>query len=111
MHAAAAARITLRTVQELDELAKTVLPMSYDVRDSAKLGFCDGLLSIENPDTPTEEDVTTVGTAIAGAVRRARSGPVDLSNRLDSEAAIQTRQVSRAVRDLLRARWFGEPGS
>jgi biotin-independent malonate decarboxylase gamma subunit len=111
MHAAAGARITLRTVQELDELAKTVLPMSYDVGDWAKLGFCDGLLSIENPDTPTEEDVTTVGAAIAGAVRRARSGPVDLSNRLDSEAAIQTRQASHAVRDQLRVQWSGGPGS
>jgi malonate decarboxylase beta subunit len=111
MHEAAAARITLRTVQELNELAKTVLPMSYDVRDWAKLGFCDGLLMVENPDSPTKEDVTIVGAAIADAVRRARRGPVDLSNRLDSDAAIQTRHASRAVRDLLRAQWSGQPGS
>ena len=53
MHKAAAARITLRTVDELDELAKTIVPMSYDVQDWAKLGFCDGLLTVANADDPT----------------------------------------------------------
>ena len=53
MHKAAAARITLRTVDELDELAKTILPMSYNVEDWAKLGFCDALLKVDNADSPT----------------------------------------------------------
>ncbi len=111
MHQAAAARITMRTVRQLQDLAKTVLPMSYDVRDWAKLGFCDGLLTVQNPDHPAEDDVASVGAAIAEAVRRARSGPVDLSNRLDSDAAVQTRRASRAVRDLLRVQWPGESGT
>ncbi|MDT7761295.1 MAG: malonate decarboxylase beta subunit, partial [Mycobacterium sp.] len=108
MHKAAAARITLRTVDELDELAKTIVPMSYNVEDWAKLGFCDGLLKVENADTPTPHDVETVGTAITGAVHRARSGPVDLSTRLDSDAAVTTRHASRAVRDLLAQQWNPE---
>ena len=54
MHKAAAARITLRTVDELDELAKTIVPMSYDVEDWAKLGFCDGLLKVDDADAPTQ---------------------------------------------------------
>ena len=49
MHKAAAARITLRTVDELDELAKTIVPMSYHVEDWATLGFCDGLLTSRMP--------------------------------------------------------------
>jgi biotin-independent malonate decarboxylase beta subunit/biotin-independent malonate decarboxylase gamma subunit len=109
MHKAAAARITLRTVDQLDELAKTVAPLSYRVEDWARLGFCDALLNVENADAPTAHDVETVGAAIAAAVRRARSGPVDLSNRLDSEAAITTRHASRAVRDLLARQWNPEP--
>jgi biotin-independent malonate decarboxylase beta subunit/biotin-independent malonate decarboxylase gamma subunit len=108
MHKAAAARITLRTVDELDELAKTIVPMSYHVQDWAKLGFCDGLLTVENADTPTPHDVETVGTAITDAVHRARSGPVDLSTRLDSDAAVTTRHASRAVRDLLARQWNPE---
>lgn len=105
MHKAAAARITLRTVDELDELAKTILPMSYNVEDWARLGFCDGLLKVHNADSPTRDDVETVSAAIADAVQRARSGPVDLSNRLDSDAAVTTRHASRAVRDLLAQQW------
>jgi len=109
MHKAAAARITLRTVDQLDELAKTIVPLSYQVEDWAKLGFCDGLLSVENADAPTAHDVEIVDAAIADAVQRARSGPVDLSNRLDSDAAVTMRHASRAVRDLLARQWNPEP--
>ena len=109
MHKAAAARITLRTVDELDELAKTVVPMSYDVEDWAKLGFCDGLLKVHDPDAPTQHDVEKVSGAIVNAVARARRGPLDLSNRLDSEAAVATRRASRAVCELLARQWNPEP--
>lgn len=108
MHAAAAARITLRTIDELNELAKTILPMSYRVQDWAKLGFCDGLLSVENADSPTQTDVEKANKAIADATDRARRGPLDLSNRLDSDAAVTTRHASRAVRELLAGQWNPE---
>jgi len=108
MHKAAAARITQRTVDQLDELAKTIAPLSYRVEDWAKLGFCDGLLNVENADAPSAHDVETVGAAIAYAVQRARRGPVDLSNRLDSDAAVTMRHASRTVRDLLARQWNTE---
>jgi len=85
------------------------VPLSYQVEDWAKLGFCDGLLSVENADAPTAHDVEIVDAAIADAVQRARSGPVDLSNRLDSDAAVTMRHASRAVRDLLARQWNPEP--
>lgn len=106
MHKEAAARITMRTVDELDALATTILPMSYDVRDWAKLGFCDDLLTVQNADAPTPADLTAVRTALDDAIERARTGPLDLSNRLDSEAAVSTRHASRAVRDLLARQWI-----
>jgi biotin-independent malonate decarboxylase beta subunit/biotin-independent malonate decarboxylase gamma subunit len=109
MHKAAAARITLRTVDELDELAKTIAPLSYRVEDWAKLGFCDGLLKVENADSPTAQDIEAVRAAIADAVQRARSGPVDLSSRLDSDAAVTARRASRAVRDRLARQWNPGP--
>ena len=105
MHKAAAARITLRTVDELDALAKTIVPMSYDVADWATLGFCDGLLKVADADEPTPADVESVTAAINNAVRRARRGPLDLSNRLDSDAAATTRRASHAVRELLARQW------
>ena len=74
MHKAAAARITLRTVAELDELGKTVLPISYDVRDWAQLGFCDGLLAVQDADAPTAEDTAVVGGAVTDGDRGRAAG-------------------------------------
>lgn len=105
MHKAAAAKITLRTEEQLDELAKTIAPMSYSVEDWATLGFCDGLLKVENPEAPTAADIAYVDHAIIEAIERARSGPWDLSNRLDSPGAIKLRQASRHVRDALSREW------
>jgi malonate decarboxylase beta subunit len=109
MHKAAAARITMRTVEQLDELAKTIVPMSYDVRAWASLGLCDGLIEVDNADAPTQDDVVKVNGELTDAAERARRGPLDLSNRLDSEAAVTTRHASRAVRDLLARQWDPEP--
>jgi hypothetical protein len=39
MHKEPAARITRRTVAQLEELAKSVTPLSYNIRDYAKLGL------------------------------------------------------------------------
>ena len=105
MHRAAAARITLRTVEQLDELAASVLPLSYDVRDWAKLGFCDALVRVADADVPTPTDVETVRRAISDAVERARVGPVDLSDRLDSPGAVEVRGASRRVRAALVEQW------
>jgi malonate decarboxylase beta subunit len=110
IHKQAAARITLRTVAQLDELAKTIPPLSYDVRVWATLGFCDGLLKVSSAESPTPDDVQTVAQAISGAVARARSGPADLSNRLESADARRNRKASRAVRDTLNRQWTEHSG-
>lgn len=109
MHRPAAARITLRTVDELDELAKTVVPLSYRVADWATLGYCDGLLTVGSADRPSADDIAVVGAAIEAAMARARTGPRDLSNRLSSPAAARTRRASLAVRDALRQQWGRTP--
>ena len=105
MHKHAAANITLRSVEQLDELAKTIPPLSYNVRDWATLGFCDGLLAVDDADSPSDRDVRTVTQAINDAIVRARSGPTDLSNRLESDHAKTNRKASRAVRDVLARQW------
>src|ERR1700678_829776 len=60
MHKAAAARITRRSVAELETLARKIAPMSYDIRDYAKLGLLHKLLHPQSPDEPTPEDITMV---------------------------------------------------
>ena len=105
MHEAAAARITLRTVAELEDLAAHILPLSFDVRDWAKLGFCDGLLSVTDAAHPGTEDVAAVRAAVHEAIDGARTGPRDLSNRLDSACAIKNRAASRTVRTAMTEQW------
>lgn len=109
MHKPAAARITLRTVEQLDELAKTIPPLSYNVRDWATLGFCDELLTVRDAESPTPHDVDVVSRALGEAVRRAREGPRDLSNRLESAFAHTNRRASRAVRESIAKQWNSPP--
>jgi biotin-independent malonate decarboxylase beta subunit/biotin-independent malonate decarboxylase gamma subunit len=105
MHEAAAARITLRTVDELEKLAARILPLSFEVRDWAKLGFCDGLLTVTDAAHPGTDDVAAVRDAVHAAVEGARTGPRDLSNRLDSPGAIENRVASRKVRSAMTQQW------
>jgi len=101
IHKPAAARITLRTIAELDELAKTVTPLSFDVRVWATLGYCDGLLKVSDADQPSSADVDLARGALADAVTRARLGPRDLTNRLQSPA----RRASVRARQRLAEQW------
>lgn len=105
MHKEAAARITLRTVEQLDELAKTIAPLSYAVTQWATLGLCDGLIDVSDADEPTTDDIATVRAALSSAVNRARTGPLDLSNRRESDAAKKVRTASRNVYQTLAAQW------
>ena len=105
MHKEAAARITRRSVAELERLGHEIAPMSYDVKDYAKLGLLYKLLHVENPLQPTATEVETVKQALIEAIQDARAGSTDLSNRLKSDAAKQTRKASIAVRTMLEAQW------
>jgi biotin-independent malonate decarboxylase gamma subunit len=106
MHKAAAARVTLRSVEELEKLAKKIVPMSYDIRDYAKLGLLYKLLHVEDPEKPSAEDIRNVQNELVGAIADARSGPVDLRNRLESKGARETRKASLLVRSKLEAQWL-----
>jgi biotin-independent malonate decarboxylase gamma subunit len=106
MHKEAAARITRRSVRNLEELGKTLPPLSYDVRDFARLGVLHKLLHVENPDQPTAEAIGTVAAELAAAIADTRSEPVDL-NRLESSQARQTRQASILARQRLESQWRG----
>lgn len=105
MHAEAAARITLRSVEELKVLGHRILPLSYDIRDYAKLGLLHKLLSVENPDTPSQAAVANVRQELIGAIVDARSGSTDLVNRIESAGALEWRQAGQAARALMREQW------
>ena len=101
----AAARVTRRTVEELDKLAETVIPMSYKIEDYAKLGTLYKLIDGVNVDSPQPKQVDQVRADLLAAIADARSGQRDLSNRLQSQGAQTNRSATLVVRQRLAAEW------
>jgi malonate decarboxylase gamma subunit len=106
MHKEPAARITRRTVAQLEELAKSVTPLSYNVRDYAKLGLLYKLLPVSNPEAPSADEISLVREAIAEAIADTRKGPTDLHNRFN--AAQTARKATRLIRARLEEQWNQE---
>lgn len=92
MHQAAAARITRRSEEELEALASKIAPLSYAIRDYAKLGLLHKLLHPQTPDSPSPEDVAMVRSELIAAIGDARAKPVDLRNRRESKEAWETKK-------------------
>jgi malonate decarboxylase gamma subunit len=105
MHKEAAARITLRTVAELDELGHKIAPLSYDIHDYAKLGLLHKLLHVEDPDRPSQATIAQIQKELIDAVADARAGSTDLSNRLTSPGAREMRKASLAARARMEEQW------
>lgn len=101
MGKASAARVTLRSVEELEKLAASVPPMAYDIDSYASLGLLWETLSVERIEQPSAADLTSVIDCLMAAIKDARSGPDDLSSRLGAT----NRAASSKVRELLRAQW------
>jgi len=106
MHKTAAARITRRSVEELEKLAKKIPPMSYDIRDYAKLGLLYKLLHVENPEKPSQQEIRNVQRELVAAIADARTSPVDLHSRLESKGALEMRKASILVRTKMEAQWL-----
>lgn len=106
MHKAAAARITLRSVEELERLGHQIAPLSYDIHDFARLGLLHKLLHVEDPDTPSQTTVAQVQKELIDAVADARAGSKDLSNRLTSQGAREMRKAGLAARARMEEQWF-----
>jgi malonate decarboxylase gamma subunit len=105
MHKEAAARITRRSVADLERLGHEIIPMSYDVRDFAKLGLLYKLLHTVDPLHPTPSEIERVKQAFVEAIDDVRAGSPDLSNRFASTEAKAARKAGIAVRTLMEAQW------
>ena len=103
----AAARVTRRSVEEVEELGERIPPMAYHVRAFASLGLLHRLISGVNGDEPSVVDVERVRRELVDAVADARKGGPDLFRRLLGDAARQTRAASIEVRRRLAEQWNG----
>jgi malonate decarboxylase gamma subunit len=101
----AAARVTRRTVEELECLGERIVPMAYDVHSFARLGLVHKLIEGINADAPVGADVERVRAELIAAIADARGGSRDLGQRLRSPAAQETRAASIEVRRRLSEQW------
>lgn len=100
------ARVTRRTVEELDEIAEEVPATAYDVASFARLGALHRLIEGIDAAEPDAEEVETVREALAEAISSARhDGSIGLSYRLASPEARRHRDASLRVRERLAEEW------
>lgn len=106
MSKASAARITKRTIAELEEATKKVPAMAYDVRSYSTLGPLYRLLSGIQADAPQSADVATVEQTISEAIDSTKGAPRDLSFRLETKEALAGgRAATLKVRKALSEQW------
>lgn len=102
MGKAAAARVTLRSVEDLERLAADVPPMAYDIASYATLGLLWKLVDVDSAGQPSVDDVQVVRSALVAALDNIKTDPApDLRSRLGGV----NRQASSLVREKLRAQW------
>jgi malonate decarboxylase gamma subunit len=105
MRKQSAARVTRRSVDELEELGKTVIPMAYDARQYTKLGLLHQLITGINADAPSPDQVAGVVDRVASAIADIRKQPGDLTSRLNNADARVTRAASIEVRRKMAEQW------
>ncbi|MFM0695855.1 biotin-independent malonate decarboxylase subunit gamma [Paraburkholderia graminis] len=101
----AAARVTRRTVEALDALGETIVPMSYSMASFAKLGLLDRLIEGIDADAPDAAQIARVQQVLCEQIGSARVGSRTLARRLESAAAQKNRAASIEVRRRLAEQW------
>lgn len=98
-----AARVTLRTVEQLEALSARIPPMAYDIVNYASLGLLTGgSLQVGSAEQPDADDLQSVRTHLAGCIGQARKDGCGIDNRLGAA----NRQASAHVRTLMREQWL-----
>ncbi|MET0638065.1 MAG: biotin-independent malonate decarboxylase subunit beta [Chitinophagaceae bacterium] len=98
-----AARITKRTIAELEEAIKKVPAMAYDINNYYTLGALDELIDVVDADEPVAEDIKKVTDELIRAIN-ANDGT--LTHRLKTKPAVtEGRVTSILVRNKLDQQW------
>jgi malonate decarboxylase beta subunit len=105
MSAAAVARVTKRTHQEVTELEARIPAVARDVRSFASLGGIDQLVSCNMADSPDEDTIARVYLELQKAFEELRRNPREPKDRLNSAGARESRRMSHLVRARLEAEW------
>ncbi|KQQ54729.1 biotin-independent malonate decarboxylase subunit gamma [Pseudomonas sp. Leaf127] len=101
MGKASAARVTQRSVDELEKLAASIAPMAYDIDSYASLGLLWETLTVGRIEQPGADDLAQVRQVLNAAIADVRRSGRDLSGRLGA----RHRAASAQVRQRLREQW------
>lgn len=100
-----AARVTKRSIHELEEAAKKVPSIAYDIRSYSTLGSLYNLVEGINADNPSMEDINKIKSILIEAIKAAKENTYDLSDRLKTKQAVIGRAFSIKVRERLKEEW------
>lgn len=96
-----AARITLRSVEQLEALAATIPPMAYDIKNYSSLGLLWKSVDVEQAAAPTENDVVSIQQTLVDALVDIETNGNDLSLRLQGE----NRKATLSIRQQMEKVW------
>lgn len=109
MSKASSARITQRTIAELEEATKHVPAMAYDIENYQKLGSLYNLIKGVKGYDSSDEAVKTVKKALDEAFKSLEGVKPDLSFRYTNDIAVEGvaggRKATNKVRALMDAQW------
>lgn len=97
-----AARVTKRTIKEIEDAAKVVPAIAYDIQSFNKLGSLEELIDGVNADNPSDKDFETVKSSLLKALSKANS---TISNRLENPNSKEGRKMSLLVRAKIAEQW------
>ena len=100
-----AARITKRTVEELDEAAKKIPAIAYDVKSYSKLGALYKLVDGINAEKPNNEEINKIKEIISEAIIDTRKNQDGIDSILTSENAKTGREYAIEVYKRLEKEW------
>ncbi|MFD2682438.1 biotin-independent malonate decarboxylase subunit beta [Bacillus seohaeanensis] len=101
-----AARITQRSLEELEAATEKVPAMAYDIKSFEKLGALFSLVDGVEADTPGEKERGVIYKELERAIEDvSMESETDLSVRLKSSLAQSSRAASILVREKLNEQW------
>ncbi|MFV8458359.1 biotin-independent malonate decarboxylase subunit gamma [Vibrio owensii] len=96
-----AARITLRSVEQLEALAATIPPMAYDIQNYSTLGLLWKIVDVEQATAPVAADVSTIMATLIEALDDIKANGNDLSKRLQGK----NRKATLEIRQMMEKAW------
>ena len=102
MGKASAAKVTLRTIEQLESLAAEHPPMAYDISNYNTLGLLWELVAVENAGQPSRQDIDRIRSLFSAALEDIKINGNDWSHRLQGE----NRRATRDIREQMQKAWI-----